>query len=141
MTPSSKLSPMEVSQALGVHRQTTYDLISKGTLPARKIGKRLVVDREDLERFLASTVVTPESTSTVKGLGIEDPAAGNWFLVWREHATKRNFWFTPDEFSALPDAFINTADGVIRFSIGTSQGTVLKLRFADFTTLSTGSRG
>ena len=140
MPTSSKLSPLQVAEALGVHRNTAYDLISKGTLPARKIGKRLVVDSEDLSRFLASTVVSPAPTSTVRSLGIEDPEAGNWFLVWREHATKRYFWFSPESTSAVPGAFIDFDGASVRFSISGSPN-VMKIRFTDLVTTSTGSRG
>lgn len=55
-----KLSPTEVSQELGIPRTTVYDIVKRGLLLARKISpRRIIVDREDLEKFLASTVITP----------------------------------------------------------------------------------
>ena len=144
MEPSPKLSPLEASEAIGVHRQTVYSLISKGTLPARKIGKRLVVDREDLERFLASTVVTPESTSVVKEPEREGPKTCDWFLVCRDRKTKGNFWFTSDELSALPQAQtpVCTTEGedAVNFHVG-PRSEFMKLRYLGFTTQPTGSKG
>ena len=133
MEPSPKLSPLEASEAIGVHRQTVYSLISKGTLPARKIGKRLVVDREDLERFLAST-------STVKVRpNVDGPQTCEWFLVCRDKKTNQRFWFTSDEFSALPQAQtpICTTEGedAVNFHVG-PRSEFMKLRYVG----STGSK-
>ena len=42
----------ETSAALGIGRTKVYELINSGKLKARKIGKRTIILKEDLEAFL-----------------------------------------------------------------------------------------
>ncbi len=45
-------SVQEVSEALGIGRTLTFDLMREGKLPSIKIGRRRLVARRDLERFI-----------------------------------------------------------------------------------------
>ena len=55
-TPPLRLaySVAEAAEATGLGRTTLYNLISSGTLPSRKIGKRRVIRRVDLEELISS---------------------------------------------------------------------------------------
>lgn len=45
----------EAAKLLGIGRQTAYDLVSQGKLPgALRLGRRIVVSKRALERFLES---------------------------------------------------------------------------------------
>ena len=46
------LSVLEASKLLGVSRATAYEAVRQGTIPAIRIGKRLLVPIEALERLL-----------------------------------------------------------------------------------------
>lgn len=50
------LTVKEAAQALGISRNVAYSLVRQGRLPALRLGaKRLVIPREALERFLATS--------------------------------------------------------------------------------------
>jgi excisionase family DNA binding protein len=51
---NSALSIAETTRILGIGRSTLYNLIKDGRLPVRKLGKRTLVLREDLNKFVAS---------------------------------------------------------------------------------------
>lgn len=59
MSEHKAYSILETAQILGIGRSTLYALIKEGQLPVRKLGKRTLVLREDLEHFMASL---PSST-------------------------------------------------------------------------------
>ena len=54
MQDNSALSIAETTRILGIGRSTLYNLIKDGRLPVRKLGKRTLVLREDLNKFVAS---------------------------------------------------------------------------------------
>jgi len=64
MTDKIESATMKVEEAaaiLGIGRQTAYDLAAQGKLPgALRLGRRIVVSKQALERFLVgnSGVVT-----------------------------------------------------------------------------------
>jgi excisionase family DNA binding protein len=45
----------EASDRLHFHQQTIYKMIKNGILPANRIGNRLRISREGLERYIAGT--------------------------------------------------------------------------------------
>lgn len=51
------LSISETSRVSGIGRTKLYEAISDGRLTARKFGKRTIILRADLERFLGSLPV------------------------------------------------------------------------------------
>ena len=51
--PRLILTPMEVARLLGLGKNTTYDAIRRGDIPAIRVGKRLLVPRAALEEWLA----------------------------------------------------------------------------------------
>ena len=58
------LTVSEAAQVLGINPQTAYRLAARGALPgARRLGGRIVVSRDALDRFLNGT----------------QPATGVWY--------------------------------------------------------------
>ena len=47
----------EVQAITGLGRTRIYELINSGVLPARKLGKRTLILKADLEAFLAALAV------------------------------------------------------------------------------------
>ena len=43
----------EVAEILGISRSATYECIARGEIPAKRLGRRVVVVRSALEAFLA----------------------------------------------------------------------------------------
>ena len=62
---SQEAATMKVEEAakyLGISRQMAYDLVRQGELPgARKLGGRIIVSREVLERWLLEEIHSPRS--------------------------------------------------------------------------------
>ena len=54
MQDISTLSIAQTIRLLGIGRSTLYGLIKEGRLPVRKLGKRTLILRQDLDRFIAS---------------------------------------------------------------------------------------
>ena len=52
--PQFSFSIEEASTAIGVGRTKIYELIGSDALKARKLGKRTIILKEDLEAFLTS---------------------------------------------------------------------------------------
>ncbi len=48
------LSIAEATRIIGIGRSTLYSVIKEGRLPVRKLGKRTLILRADLERFIAT---------------------------------------------------------------------------------------
>lgn len=66
------LSIEEVIAATGIGRTKLYQIINSGLLKARKIGKRTVILKADLDQFLSDLESYPSptnSSSTVKQEG------------------------------------------------------------------------
>ena len=51
----------EAAKKLGIGRNTAYEAARRGQIPTIKIGKRLLVPREALERLLAGAKVKMDS--------------------------------------------------------------------------------
>jgi excisionase family DNA binding protein len=60
-TPAERLSLLESGPVLGVSPHTIRAWARRGLLPYHKLGRRLVFDRGDLERFLAANRVEARS--------------------------------------------------------------------------------
>ena len=50
----------EAAQLLGVSRMTAYTAVREGSIPSVRIGRRLLVPRAALERFLAAARPTDQ---------------------------------------------------------------------------------
>ncbi len=54
MTTANYLTPLEVANELGMHRDSIYAFINKGELRAYKFGEALRISKKDLENFIVS---------------------------------------------------------------------------------------
>ena len=54
MQESSTVSIAQAARMIGIGRSTLYAIIKDGQLPVRKLGKRSLILREDLDRFIAT---------------------------------------------------------------------------------------
>ena len=52
MQDISALSIAQTARLLGIGRSTLYCIIKAGRLPVRKLGKRTLIMREDLDHFV-----------------------------------------------------------------------------------------
>jgi excisionase family DNA binding protein len=63
----------EAAEMIGVSRTTLYQLISDGLLPIRKLGKRSLIKREDLETLI--TKGTPQCKTPAMKVAARSPEA------------------------------------------------------------------
>ncbi len=61
----SSLTPLEVSELLKITKNTVYELIKRGELPAYKIGKKLRIDVVDVENYINAQKTTKVSLQGV----------------------------------------------------------------------------
>ena len=60
-TESATIKVEEAAALLGIGRQTAYDLAAQGKLPgALRLGRRIVVSKKALEKFLEALDVANE---------------------------------------------------------------------------------
>ncbi len=51
---STSLTPLEVAELLKITKNTVYELIKRGELPAYKVGRKLRIDKEDIDNYIKS---------------------------------------------------------------------------------------
>jgi excisionase family DNA binding protein len=61
MQESAAFSIAQTVRFLGIGRSTLYMIIKDGRLPVRKLGRRTLIMRDDLDRFIATL---PQTTRT-----------------------------------------------------------------------------
>jgi excisionase family DNA binding protein len=49
------ISVLEMAQLLGISRMTAYVAVRNGTIPSLRIGRRVLISRAALDRWLAET--------------------------------------------------------------------------------------
>ncbi|WP_370837314.1 substrate-binding domain-containing protein [Intestinibacter bartlettii] len=62
---STSLTPLEVAELLKITKNTVYELIKRGELPAYKVGRKLRIDKEDIDSYIksqkSSTISSPDT--------------------------------------------------------------------------------
>lgn len=53
--PRAVYTVAEVAHLLGLSRTVTYELVRDGTIPAQRVGRRLVIPRVRFDAWLAGT--------------------------------------------------------------------------------------
>ena len=62
---SSSLNAMEVAQILNITKNTVYEMIKRGELPAYKVGRKIRIDRADIDAYINNQKKTPDKNPTV----------------------------------------------------------------------------
>jgi len=61
------------AQLLGISRSFAYEAVQRGEIPSMRIGRRILVPKAALERFLAASGGSPKSTEPSQPPGITRP--------------------------------------------------------------------
>ena len=61
---STSLTPIEVAEILKITKNTVYELVKRGEIPAYKVGRKLRIDKEDVQNYINSQKGT--SSQTIK---------------------------------------------------------------------------
>lgn len=80
----------QLAEALQVHRQTAYDYVRKGVIPAARLpgSKDWRVRRADVEAFIASMFVVREEPRPEKRA--ELPSPRDWFSLGASSGFRKN---------------------------------------------------
>ncbi|TNC98620.1 MAG: hypothetical protein FD119_91 [Stygiobacter sp.] len=80
----------QLAEALQVHRQTAYDYVRKGVIPAARLpgSKDWRVRRADVEAFIASMFVVREEPRPEKRT--ELPSPRDWFSLGASSGFRKN---------------------------------------------------
>ena len=76
---STSLTPLEVAEILKITKNTVYELIKRGELPAYKVGKKLRIDKEDIENYINNQKGTTSSVNKPqkKEISVNEPDTDN----------------------------------------------------------------
>ena len=58
MENEGSLTAVEVADLLKITKNTVYELVKRGELPGYKVGKKLRIDKEDVEDYINSQKIT-----------------------------------------------------------------------------------
>ncbi len=58
MENEGSLTALEVADLLKITKNTVYELVKRGELPGYKVGKKLRIDKEDVENYINSQKIT-----------------------------------------------------------------------------------
>ena len=75
------LTAQEVADLLKVKKSTVYEMIKRGDLPSRKIGKQLRISRADMERLLGAGAQEPPPFSAPTPRSAPAARAGNRLVL------------------------------------------------------------
>ncbi len=73
MNNEESLTAIEVAELLKITKNTVYEMVKRGELPGYKVGKKLRIDKKDVENYINSQKVTRGSNNKLKVL-IDEPA-------------------------------------------------------------------
>ena len=52
MENKEALNAMEVAELLNITKNTVYELVKRGEIPAYKVGKKLRIDKSDVKEYI-----------------------------------------------------------------------------------------
>ncbi len=87
MSQEQYLRPLEVAKMLKLNVETVYHYIKTGKLPAARLGRKYVVARSDLDKFLEAK----KGTEQVKRLGLTEKGESMVETVTRNAERVRTF--------------------------------------------------
>jgi len=65
MEIEESLTALEVAELLKITKNTVYELVKRGELPGYKVGKKLRIDRKDVENYINSQKSIKSNTSSI----------------------------------------------------------------------------
>jgi putative molybdopterin biosynthesis protein len=80
MTQSKLLTVQEVADILKIKKNTVYDLIKRGDLPSKKVGKQIRISILDVEKYLDTPESVIENIKYITGI-IEPPEQNSEKIV------------------------------------------------------------
>lgn len=72
MNNEESLTAVDVAELLKITKNTVYEMVKRGELPGYKVGKKLRIDKKDVENYINSQKVTKGSNNKIKIL-IDEP--------------------------------------------------------------------
>lgn len=51
---NSSLNAIEVAEMLNITKNTVYEMIKRGELPSYKVGRKIRIDKSDVENYINS---------------------------------------------------------------------------------------
>ncbi|AJG98753.1 excisionase [Clostridium beijerinckii] len=72
MNNEESLTAVDVAELLKITKNTVYEMVKRGELPGYKVGKKLRIDKNDVENYINSQKVTKGSNNKIKIL-IDEP--------------------------------------------------------------------
>jgi len=60
------LSIKETAEAIGLHPNTVYELVQSGRLPAVKLGRKILISKQELGIFLSNSQSSQSTTDELK---------------------------------------------------------------------------
>lgn len=66
MDIEESLTALEVAELLKITKNTVYELVKRGELPGYKVGKKLRIDKTDVESYINNQKVTKSNNSNFK---------------------------------------------------------------------------
>lgn len=105
MSHEQYLRPLEVARMLKLNVETVYHYIKTGKLPAARLGRKYVVARSDLEKFLEEK----KGSEQVKKLGLTEKGESMVGVVVKNAGRVRAFL---EEYPGATNAEIAEALGI-----------------------------
>lgn len=78
MKDDTALTPLEVAEILKISKNTVYELIKRGELNGYKVGKKVRIDRLDVEEYKNSTKNTKAKTAVISN---NEAAYSSGFII------------------------------------------------------------
>lgn len=72
MNNEESLTAVDVAELLKITKNTVYEMVKRGELPGYKVGKKLRIDKKDVENYINSQKVAKGSNNQIKIL-IDEP--------------------------------------------------------------------
>lgn len=66
MNSEESLTAIEVAELLKITKNTVYELVKRGELPGYKVGKKLRIDKTDVENYINSQKVSKNNSNLIK---------------------------------------------------------------------------
>ena len=69
---NSSLNAIEVAQMLNITKNTVYEMIKRGELPSYKVGRKIRIDKSDVENYIYNQKNSSSNKSLVSSYLIKE---------------------------------------------------------------------